>query len=471
MQIRDRVKELRRVPASSILPHPKNWRRHPEAQRRAMRAALDEIGFAGAVLAIEVRKNGAKRLMSVDGHLRDELAGDATVPVLVTDLTEAEAEKLLLTFDPLSAMAEADVAALRELAGRVVFDEGPLDKLLDDLIAKEASALVEIPESEIPALPDKAKTKRGDLYMLGEHRLVCGDAGSVDNMDWLLGKVRVDLFNTDPPYNVNVEPRSNNAILAGKSSFPLSTSKQMHVQDFDRARLGNPKATSKKLRPKDRVLVNDYMSDADFAVQLKAWFGNAARVLRPGRAFYIWGGYANWANYCQIMTEVGFYFSQGITWVKHHPVLGRKDMMNDCEHCWYGWREGAPHRWFGPKNVYNVWDVKKVNPASMIHLTEKPIELAARAIQYSTREGEVVLDPFGGSGSTLIACEQLGRRCYMLELDELYCDVIVERWQKLTGQKARRVARRAGPRIRSRRAPAKGQICGSTRRGKRRPNG
>jgi DNA modification methylase len=112
--------------------------------------------------------------------------------------------------------------------------------------------------------------------------------------------------------------------------------------------------------------------------------------------------------------------------------------MNDCEHAWYGWREGAGHKFYGPNNARNVWHVKKVNPQSMIHLTEKPVELATRAMQYSSRAGDNVLDLFGGSGSTLIAAEQTGRHAYLMELDPLYCDVIVQRWEKFTGRKAER---------------------------------
>ena len=121
-------------------------------------------------------------------------------------------------------------------------------------------------------------------------------------------------------------------------------------------------------------------------------------------------------------------------------MLGRKDFMNDCEHAWYGWKEGAGHKFYGPNNARNVWNVKKVNPQAMIHLTEKPVELAARAIQYSSKPGENVLDLFGGSGSTLIAAEQHGRRAFLMELDGLYCDVIVQRWEKFTGKKAERIA-------------------------------
>jgi DNA modification methylase len=173
---------------------------------------------------------------------------------------------------------------------------------------------------------------------------------------------------------------------------------------------------------------------------LHAWFGNLARVLQPGRAFYIWGGYANCANYPPVLKACRLYFSQALIWVKEHPVLTRKDFMGNHEWAFYGWREGAAHVFLGPNNAVDVWSVKKVNPQSMTHLTEKPVELAVRAMQYSSRPDENVLDLFGGSGSTLIAAEQTGRRCFLMELDPLYCDVIVQRFETFTGTKAERIA-------------------------------
>lgn len=160
------------------------------------------------------------------------------------------------------------------------------------------------------------------------------------------------------------------------------------------------KATGKKLRAKDRPLKNDFLSDEEFGTLLLAWFGNMSRVLLPGRGFYIWGGFSNLANYPTALKACGLYFSQSIVWDKQHPVLCRKDFMTAHEQCSYGWKEGAAHVWLGPNNVPDLWHVKKINPTKMVHLTEKPVELAARAMQYSSRAGEHVLDLFGGSGST-----------------------------------------------------------------------
>ncbi|HKX45925.1 MAG TPA: DNA methyltransferase, partial [Planctomycetota bacterium] len=144
----------------------------------------------------------------------------------------------------------------------------------------------------------------------------------------------------------------------------------------------------------------------------------------------------NLGNYPPALAESGLYFSQGIVWVKEHPVLTRKDFLGNFELAFYGWREGAAHRWLGPTNAVDVWTVKKLNHTAMSHLTEKPVELAARAMRYSSKQGENVLDLFGGSGSTMAAAEQLGRRAFLMEIDPLYADVIVARWQKLSGRTA-----------------------------------
>lgn len=190
------------------------------------------------------------------------------------------------------------------------------------------------------------------------------------------------------------------------------------------------------LRAKDRPLENDFVSEDEFHRLLHAWFGQMARVLLPGHAFYIWGGYANLGNYPPVLKEHKLYFSQGIVWDKQHPVLTRKDFLGCFELAFYGWKEGAGHRFFGPNNVPDLWHVKKVSPQKMEHITQKPVELAVRAMQYSSLAGENVLDLFGGSGSTLIAAEQTGRKACLMEIDGLYADVICDRWQRFTGRAA-----------------------------------
>ena len=282
----------------------------------------------------------------------------------------------------------------------------------------------------IPEPPDDAITQAGELIILGNHRLLCGDSSKPEDVDRLTDGQPIHLVNTDPPYNVKVEPRSNNAIAAGNSSF-----QKTHHQKFDLERHPEKaKGTTKKMRAKDRQLANDFVSDEEFDRLLAAWFGNLTRVLLPGRGFYIWGGYANIANYPAVLKAHDLYMSQTIIWDKQHPVLTRKDFMGAHEWCFYGWKLGAAHQFFGPNNATDLWAIKKVNPQSMIHLTEKPVELATRAMEYSSKPGENVLDLFGGSGSTLIAAEKTGRKAFLMELDPPYCDVIVQRYEEFTGK-------------------------------------
>lgn len=441
------------VEAGSLSPNPRNWRRHPAGQLSAIKGVIadPEIGWAGALLYNE----RTQRL--VDGHARCEISdSNALVPVLIGNWSEEAEKKILATLDPLANMAIADIDQLQALLSEVDLSDdyfadlrGQLDSIIEDSTRwmAEQEQAGEIVEDEIPAPPDAAITQPGDLWILRsadgrEHRLLCGDSASTTDVDRLLDGQSIHLVNTDPPYNVKVEPRSNNAIAAGLSSFPVTQNARRdggmtHHQGFDVARNpGAAKATHRKLRAKDRPLANDFVSDEAFDAMLDAWFGNASRVLLPGRGFYIWGGYANCANYPPFLKKHGLYFSQAIIWVKEHPVLTRKDFMGNHEWCFYGWREGAAHEFYGPNNATDVWSVKKINPNKMEHLTAKPVELAARAIQYSSRPGENVLDLFGGSGSTLLAAEQTGRRAFLMELDALYCDVIVDRYQRFTGKAA-----------------------------------
>jgi DNA modification methylase len=441
MKIRDRIVELRRVPAGELLPHPKNWRSHPPAQQDALRGLLAELGYCDAAIA---RALPDGRLQLIDGHLRCETTPHMDVPVLVLDVTEAEAEKLLLTLDPLASLAQADGDALRALLATVETDSAAVQTLLTNLAAGELTPFADLGETAgltdpdaIPQAPDEPVTRPGDLWILGNHRLLCGDSSKADDVDRLLAGAAIHLVYTDPPYGVRVEPRSHNAIAAGLSSFE-SASRHKGLDGALRAE--KSKTPSKKLRAKDRPLVNDFLAPEQFDRLLRAWFGNMARVLLPGRAYYIWSGYANLANYPAALKDCALYFSQGIVWDKMHPVLTRKDFMGAFELAFYGWKEGAAHRFYGPNNVPDLWHVQKVSPLSMVHLTEKPVELATRAMAYSSQPGENVLDLFGGSGSTMIAAEQTRRRAYLLEIDELYCDVIVTRWQQFSGKQAQRHA-------------------------------
>ncbi len=430
-------------PITEVKPYEKN----PRINDAAVDAVAESIRRFGFRQPIVIDVDG----VIVCGHTRWKAAqklGLAEVPVhIARDLTPEQIRAYRIADNKTAELAEWNMELLpielAELQGAGIdwsllgFDADDLAKLLDPGVQQGLTDPDEVPEP-----PDEAITQPGDIWVLGAHRLMCGDSSRPEDVDCLLDGQRIHLVNTDPPYNVKVEPRSNNAIAAGLSSFGAAG--VTHHQGFDLARRPEiAKPTHHKLRPKDRPLANDFVSDEEFDRLLAAWFGNIARVLEPGRGFYIWGGYANCGNYPPVLKRCELYFSQAIIWVKEHPVLTRKDFMGNHEWCFYGWREGAAHVYLGPNNAVDVWPIKKVNPQSMVHLTEKPVELAVRAMQYSSRAGENVLDLFGGSGSTLIAAAQTGRRAYLMELDPLYCDVIVQRWEKFTGRKAERISGRS----------------------------
>ncbi|MBL9086787.1 MAG: DNA modification methylase [Planctomycetia bacterium] len=438
--------ESRRV--AELLPADYNPRTISDQALAGLGASIGRYGLVQPIIL-----NGRTGRV-VGGHQRLKVLqakGVEATDVVVVDVDEAEEKALNLALNSprISGEWTADALGLLEEVVGALPDLGESLRLLDlrgDLERLFPQMAGDIDEDSAPLPPDDPVTKPGDLIVLGDHRLLCGDSGSEADLDRLLGGAPIHLLNTDPPYNVKVEPRSNNAIRAGLSSFSAQPKSEKHHQALDLARHpGKSKPTHAKMRAKDRPLANDFLPDAEFEQRLREWFGNASRVMLPGRAFYIWGGYANVANYPPALKEAGLYFSQTIIWDKQHPVLTRKDFMGAHEWSFYGWKEGAAHQFYGPANVPDLWQVKKVTPQLMVHLTEKPVELAARAIQYSSKEGENVLDLFGGSGSTLMACEQLGRRAFLMELDTAYCDVVVERWEKKTGRKATREPREATP--------------------------
>jgi len=464
----------------------------------AVAASIQEYGFRQPIVVDEDS-------VIISGHTRWKAArklGLKKVPVhRATGLTPEQARSYRIADNKLGELAEWDFDRLRveladlqasdvdlELLG---FNAAELEHLLGPVHGNPGQA----DPDAIPAPPDEAVTKPGDIWQLGDHRLLCGDSSKPEDLDELLAGERIQLLFTDPPYNVNVEPRSNNAVAAGAAA---DEREHHHHQEMDKARRpGVARATDRKLRPKDRPLANDFLPPEEFEKLLAAWFGNAARVLVPGGSFYIWGGYANLDNYPPALAGAKLYFSQAVIWVKEHPVLTRKDFMGNHEWCFYGWREGAGH-YFNPKlkNVTDVWrlsrasegkvglgrgvnleapdgarisigppnekfrdvsigdlvdcyceaaaadvwSVRKVSPQAMVHLTEKPVELAERAMIYSSRPGDNVLDLFGGSGSTLIGAERTGRRAFLSELDPLYCDVIVKRFEEYSGAKAELVS-------------------------------
>ncbi|HTU91068.1 MAG TPA: ParB N-terminal domain-containing protein [Gemmataceae bacterium] len=338
-------------PIKTIGPYENN----PRINDAAVDAVVQSIREFGFRQPIVVDEDG----VIIVGHTRYKAAlklGLETVPVHVAvGLSPAQAKAYRIADNQTATLSAWDDDKLSlELAQLQGMD---FDLNLTGFSAEELMRLLDsgtnagqTDSDAVPEPPDEPITLPGDLWLLGKHRLQCGDSSKAEDVDRLLSGAAIHLVNTDPPYNVKVEPRSNNAIAAGLSSFPADARPHYHGFDLARdAQKGTP--TTQKLRTKDRPLKNDFVSDEEFDRLLHAWFGNLARVLLPGRCFYIWGGYANCSNYPPVLKATGLYFSQAIIWDKQHPVLTRKDYMGAHEWCFYGWREGAAHQFFGPNNA------------------------------------------------------------------------------------------------------------------------
>lgn len=397
-KVRDRIVELIRIRAGDLAPNPKNWRRHPERQRAALRALLREVGYADALLARRVGSD----LVLIDGHLRKSLDPEQLVPVLVLDLDEQEAEKLLLTLDPLAALATPEAEPLAALLGRVESSSVAVQELLST-IARSAGLpplrFLTTDPDQLPEQPD-SRTKSGDLWALGEHRLLCGDARNVADLERLMDGAADVLF-TDPPYGVSYEGKTPRSLrIEGDSPEGLST------------------------------LLNDA-------------FNAVSKVLAPGAAIYLCHpAGAQSFTFLQAFFSQGWRFRQGLVWVKDSMVLGHADYQYRHEPIAFGYAPGGGRRgrggsgWYGNDAQDTVIEVPRPK-SSRDHPTMKPVELIRRLLVNSCPEGGRVLDPFAGSGTTLIAAELLGVRADLCEIDPSYCDVVLARWEELTGQEAR----------------------------------
>ena len=398
MNIRDRIKELRRVPANELRPNPKNWRTHPEKQLNAIRGVLAEVGFAGAELAREL-EDGTLEL--IDGHARAEVAGTAKVPVLVLDVNEAEANKILATFDPIGAMAESDAAKLDSVLREVETANEDLSQMLADL-ATDAGLYLEdvspeIHEDEVPEPPSDPITKTGDVWTLGRHRLLCGDSFNERDIKTLMVDDAADLVFTDPPYGINVVggAKARNGSIGGA-----------------KARNGSIKGASKVNPSVYRSVIGD---DAEY---------DPSHIFNffPDAKYILWG-----ANYFHHNLPLG---GRWFVWDKNR---GEGTTFSDCELAW------TTISGVIVKKYKVTWDGmnKEGESGRRVHPTQKPILLSQKILD-DLQDQKVVVDLFAGSGSCVLACEKTQKNAKAVEIDPAYCDVIVERWQNLTGEKAKR---------------------------------
>jgi len=398
------MQQLEHWPLSRLIEYARNPRKNDHAVD-AVAAAIREFGFRVPILA-----EGDGTI--IDGHLRFKAAvklGLTTVPVLRgDDMTETQIKAFRLSVNKLAELADWDDALLSlELAE---LQETGFDLVLTGFDAEELDALLAgsetaqdglTDEDAVPEIQAQPISRPGDVWLLGEHKLLCGDATRSDDYPILLGNELADMAFTDPPYNVDYA--------------------------------NSPKD---KQRGKHRPIANDNLGE-DFGAFLTAACRNILGVTKG--AIYIAMSSSELDTLQAAFRSAGGKWSTFIIWAKNTFTLGRADYQRQYEPILYGWRDGADHYWCGDRDQGDVWQIKKPQKNDL-HPTMKPVELVERAVRNSSKTRDIVLDPFGGSGTTLIACEKAGRRARLIEVDARYCDVIVRRWQDWSGQKATRAS-------------------------------
>jgi len=250
-------------------------------------------------------------------------------------------------------------------------------------------------EDSVPEVVDNPVTVEGDIWLLGNHRLMCGDSTSIDALETLCGEPRVDMWLTDPPYNVAYEGKTKDAL----------------------------------------TIQNDEMGDDQFRQFLRDSYVAADAVMKPGAVFYIWHADSEGYNFRGAAKDAGWTVRQCLIWKKQTMVMGRQDYHWKHEPCLYGWKDGAGHLWATDRKQTTILEFDRPS-RNAEHPTMKPVELFEYQMLNNTKGGDIVLDSFGGSGTTIIAAEKNGRHARVMELDPKYCDVIIKRWQEYTGKKA-----------------------------------
>jgi len=376
---------------SELIPYVRNARTHSEAQVSQIAASIREFGFLSPILVAE-----DNTILAGHGRLAAALKlGLKKVPcVKENHLTETQKRAYIIADNKLSLNAGWDnellAVELSELEGAdfnldlLGFDEAELSSIFD--ADKDVSDDDFDVEKE---LKEPCFSKTGDIWTLGRHRVICGDATKLETYKTLLENTKVNLVVTDPPYNVNYEG------AAGK-------------------------------------IKNDNMEDDKFYQFLFNSFVNMEQAMADDASIYVFHADTEGLNFRKAFQDAGFYLSGCCIWKKPSLVLGRSPYQWQHEPCLYGWKKKGKHKWYAGRKETSVWEFEKPKK-NADHPTMKPIALLAYPIKNSSMTNSLVLDPFAGSGSTLIACEQTGRICYAIELDEKYCDVIVKRYIEQVG--------------------------------------
>ncbi|UCG18191.1 MAG: site-specific DNA-methyltransferase [Thiotrichales bacterium] len=383
----------------SLIPYARNSRTHSDEQVAQIAASIREFGFTNPVLVDEV--GGI-----IAGHGRVMAARKLAmleVPVLVlAGLSETQKRAYVIADNKIALNAGWDEEMLRvelEALSDADFDLDILGFSNDELGLYLDDGTTEVEgltdDDQVPEPPVNPVSKLGDVWLLGEHRLMCGDSTSLNVVATLMAGIEADLLITDPPYNVAYEGGTADAL----------------------------------------TIMNDNMSNGEFRQFLRDVYASADSVMRPGAAFYIWHADSEGLNFRGAAADVGWQIRQCLIWNKNALVLGRQDYHWKHEPCLYGWKDGAAHYWGSDRSQTTVLDFNKPNRNGE-HPTMKPVELFQYQIENSCKKGDVVLDLFGGSGTTVIACEKSNRHARLMELDPKYCDVIIKRWQDFTGKQA-----------------------------------
>ena len=376
---------------------PANARKHDDKNIGAIVASLRRFGQQKPIV---IDSNNVVR--AGNGTLQAAMTlGWESIDCVVTSLKGSDAVAYAIADNRTAELAEWDNDVLAaqlnglladdvELANAAGFTAEEIEAMLDDLGDER-----EIIEDEVPEPPVDPITKPGDLWILGEHRLLCGDSTKAEDVQRLMSGKKADLWLTDPPYNVDYTGKTKDALK----------------------------------------VANDSMSDSDFRAFLVACFSEAFSVIKPGACFYIWHADSEGYNFRGAVFDCKQKVRQCLIWNKQTLVMGRQDYHWKHEPCLYGWKDGASHGWYTDRKQTTVLEFDRPG-RSEDHPTMKPVALIAYQIGNSTAPQGLIYDSFLGSGTTLIAAEQLGRKCYGMEISPQYCDVIVQRWEKLTGEKA-----------------------------------
>lgn len=381
-----------------LIPYVRNARTHSDEQVARIAASIREFGWTNPILV-----DGDNGIIAGHGRLAAaRKMGMTEVPTIeLSGMTDVQKRAYILADNRLALDAGWDdellaieLEELKDLNFDVSLTGFSPDEI-DGLIDNGEECAEESEDAELPETPEEPVTKTGDVWILGRHRLICGDSCTSGAVEQLMQDDRADMYLTDPPYNVAYQGGTKDAL----------------------------------------TIMNDSMDDASFRQFLIDAFSMADSVMKPGASFYIWHADLEGFNFRGACRDVEWKVRECLVWVKNSLVIGRQDYQWRHEPCLYGWKDGASHNWYSDRSQTTVLEFNK--PArNGEHPTMKPVELFRYLIENSSKSGDVILDSFGGSGTTLIACEESGRCARLIELDPKYCDVIVRRWQNMTGKHA-----------------------------------